>query len=231
MNLKSYLAGMGHRSYDSFSTSRWARFTWRIYHQTSPRRRRTTWHTNSIIDWINIWRWGHEISSYVWINTRFTPKSINDFRFAAILNSPELLEDFSKNYERALPIALNYDHHSKALQSDITNRIIEFYFNNEAPSAAKQENITNVREIANDSKKLELWKSFIPWLIWNFSYSPTVGFWKAWICICASVWLTQNLGRRLFICSRTKELPVLLKYSAADARIITVKICSIQHEK
>lgn len=66
--------------------------------------------------------------------------------FAAILNLPGILDDFAENYERALPIALNYDHHPKAVQSDITNRIIEFYFSGEAPSAAKKDNITNVRE-------------------------------------------------------------------------------------
>lgn len=66
------------------------------------------------------------------------------FHFSEIVNKPELLEDFSRNYDKALPIAFYYDHHPKDVQSDITNRIIEYYFNGEAPSASKQQNITNV---------------------------------------------------------------------------------------
>lgn len=65
---------------------------------------------------------------------------------SAILNNPELLEDFSKNYDKALPIILYYDHHPKEVQLNITNKIIEYYFNGEAPTAAKQANITKVRE-------------------------------------------------------------------------------------
>lgn len=72
-------------------------------------------------------------------------KLIFVFNLTAILNIPNLLEDFSKNYEKALPIALYYNHHPREVQSAITNKIIEYYFNGESPAAAKQQNITNVR--------------------------------------------------------------------------------------
>lgn len=82
--------------------------------------------------------------------------------FVAILNQPGLLEDLSQNYEKALPIALYYDHHTTAVQTDITNRILEYYFSNEAPSAAKPENITNVSDIYISSKPIQSSNIFIP---------------------------------------------------------------------
>lgn len=87
-----------------------------------------------------------------YVGIQYSPfNTIVDSIFPAILNNPELLEDFSKNYETALPFALFYGHHSKAEQTHLTNQIVEYYFNNEPPSAAKLENITNVREIRKQS--------------------------------------------------------------------------------
>lgn len=104
-------------------------------------------------------------------------RHIFDFIFAAIFDIPELFEDFLKNYGTALPIVLNYDHHSKAVQSSITKRIIQFYFNDEAPSAAKKQNITNVRQKAcsNQKCRLTIHSNYI------FSCSLTGGSFMAWI--------------------------------------------------
>lgn len=69
--------------------------------------------------------------------------------FLALLHVPGLFEDFSKNVKSILPITLNYDHHDKSTQNHITTQILDFYFNNAAPSREKYENVTSV--MTNDS--------------------------------------------------------------------------------
>lgn len=57
------------------------------------------------------------------------------------------MEDLSTDYAKILPITFYYDHRCEATQSEITKKIIDFYFDGEAPSATKQQNITNVSEV------------------------------------------------------------------------------------
>lgn len=63
---------------------------------------------------------------------------------AAIINLPELYEDFKTNRDKALPIALYYDHHAPAVQAHITKRVNEYYFDNEELSPRTHQNLTNV---------------------------------------------------------------------------------------
>lgn len=62
----------------------------------------------------------------------------------AIINIPELYDDFKRNYKFALPHALNYDHHAKEIQEEITRKIYNFYFNDETIDSTKHQNLTNV---------------------------------------------------------------------------------------
>lgn len=100
---------------------------------------------------------------------------------AAIFSLPGLFDDFSSNHETALPIALNYDHHHPTVQSKITDQIREFYFNKQTPLAHMKTNITNV---SNRSRHLKIPDAQS---IDLYSFSPTAGFWKAWISICRNV--------------------------------------------
>ncbi|SPP78197.1 venom carboxylesterase-6 [Drosophila guanche] len=47
---------------------------------------------------------------------------------AALLNLPQLMDDFKAQFEQVLPVVLNYDHHENAVQQQITKRIEDFYF-------------------------------------------------------------------------------------------------------
>lgn len=62
----------------------------------------------------------------------------------AIFSIPGLFEDFEKNLETALPIALNYDHHSQTVQNWITKNINQFYFDNDLT----KESVTNVTNVS-----------------------------------------------------------------------------------
>lgn len=64
--------------------------------------------------------------------------------FPAIINLPELYSDFNANTDKALPVALNYNHHGKDVQNTITKNIREFYFNNGKLSKETHQNLTNV---------------------------------------------------------------------------------------
>lgn len=64
---------------------------------------------------------------------------------APIINMKNLTDDLNKNWERALPIALNYDHHKcPEKQKQITEAISNFYFNNEKLHDKTRQNLTNV---------------------------------------------------------------------------------------
>lgn len=63
--------------------------------------------------------------------------------FVAIFSIPGLFEDFARNLETALPIALNYDHHSRSVQEWITKQISKFYFDNNLTKDSLR-NVTNV---------------------------------------------------------------------------------------
>lgn len=66
---------------------------------------------------------------------------------AALLNLPGLLDDFKEKFYDVLPIILNYDHHSKEVQMQITDRIDKFYFNYEHDWNKKNhQNLTNVKQ-------------------------------------------------------------------------------------
>ncbi|EDW26881.1 GL14544 [Drosophila persimilis] len=47
---------------------------------------------------------------------------------AALLNLPQLMDDFKSQFEQVLPVVLNYDHHEDSVQQQITKRIEDFYF-------------------------------------------------------------------------------------------------------
>lgn len=52
--------------------------------------------------------------------------------------------DLLKNWDRALPISLYYDHHDEKKQEEITRKINEFYFNNQKLTLETQNNLTNL---------------------------------------------------------------------------------------
>lgn len=58
----------------------------------------------------------------------------------------ELLEDFINKFDKASPIALNYDHHKPNVRDWIHKQVREFYFANQ-PTTDKQLNVTNVIQI------------------------------------------------------------------------------------
>lgn len=62
----------------------------------------------------------------------------------AIFSIPGLFEDFAKNLEKALPVALNYDHHSRSVQEWMTKQISQFYFDNNLT----RESVTNVTNVS-----------------------------------------------------------------------------------
>lgn len=64
---------------------------------------------------------------------------------APIINMKNLTDDFNKNWEQALPIALNYDHHKcPEKRQQITESISKYYFNNEKLHEKTRQNLTNV---------------------------------------------------------------------------------------
>lgn len=63
---------------------------------------------------------------------------------APLIHNFELTNDLLKNWNRALPISLYYDHHSHAKQHEITSKINEFYFSNQKLTTSTQQNLTNL---------------------------------------------------------------------------------------
>ncbi|XP_055911613.1 venom carboxylesterase-6 [Eupeodes corollae] len=64
---------------------------------------------------------------------------------AGLLNIPGLLDEFKQKFYEVLPIILNYDHHSKDVQRQITDRIDKFYFNGLHDYEKKNhQNLTNL---------------------------------------------------------------------------------------
>lgn len=63
---------------------------------------------------------------------------------ASLINLPELTESLNANWDRALPISLNYDHHSVDRQKEITAAISEFYFANRKLVPETNQNLTNL---------------------------------------------------------------------------------------
>lgn len=62
----------------------------------------------------------------------------------ALIYNQDLTADLLKNWERALPISLYYDHHSYQKQEEITKKIDEFYFNNQKLTIDTQKNLTDL---------------------------------------------------------------------------------------
>lgn len=62
----------------------------------------------------------------------------------AFIYNQDLTSDLLKNWERALPISLYYDHHDYDKQQEITRKIDEFYFNHEKLTLNTQHNLTNL---------------------------------------------------------------------------------------
>ncbi|XP_059619894.1 venom carboxylesterase-6 [Phlebotomus argentipes] len=63
---------------------------------------------------------------------------------ASLINVPELTESLNENWDHALPISLNYDHHSLSRQKEITSAINEFYFKNRKLTPETSQNLTNL---------------------------------------------------------------------------------------
>ncbi|KAG5672659.1 hypothetical protein PVAND_002771 [Polypedilum vanderplanki] len=62
----------------------------------------------------------------------------------ALIYNKDLTADLLKNWERALPISLYYDHHNQQKQDEITKKIDEFYFNNQKLTLDTQKNFTDL---------------------------------------------------------------------------------------
>jgi carboxylesterase type B len=60
-----------------------------------------------------------------------------------IFNS-DLTSDLLKNWNRALPISLYYDHHSEEKQQEMTRKINDFYFKNTKLNVNTQQNLTDL---------------------------------------------------------------------------------------
>lgn len=67
--------------------------------------------------------------------------------FAAFADYPGLFDELTKKLDYALPFIFYYDHHAPAVQTAITKKIKEFYFDNKL-TRDKELNVTNVM-IAN----------------------------------------------------------------------------------
>lgn len=53
--------------------------------------------------------------------------------------------DFNENFDRALPIALNYDHHDEKVQQKLTKNINKYYFKGQSKlTRDTHQNLTNV---------------------------------------------------------------------------------------
>lgn len=63
---------------------------------------------------------------------------------APLINLSDRTVDLMKNWARALPISLYYDHHSRDIQQEITQKINEFYFKNQKLTTSTQQNLTNL---------------------------------------------------------------------------------------
>lgn len=63
---------------------------------------------------------------------------------APLIYNFELTSDLLKNWDRALPISLYYDHHGAEKQEHFTRRINEFYFKNQKLTSNTQQNFTNL---------------------------------------------------------------------------------------
>lgn len=63
--------------------------------------------------------------------------------FSAILNIPGLFESFAQNVSFALPVIMEYAHLDQPVRDSITNKLVQFYFNNQI-KREKMENLTNV---------------------------------------------------------------------------------------
>lgn len=61
----------------------------------------------------------------------------------ALFNLPGLFDELADNLDNALPFAFYYDHHDLEKQKTITDKIKQFYFNNEL-TREKDLNLTNV---------------------------------------------------------------------------------------
>lgn len=63
---------------------------------------------------------------------------------APLIYNAELTNDLLKNWNRALPISLYYDHHPDAIEQEITTKINDFYFTNQKLTLRTQQNLTNL---------------------------------------------------------------------------------------
>lgn len=64
---------------------------------------------------------------------------------AALLNLPHLMAEFKSQFDRVLPVVLNYDHHEDSVKQSITQRIESFYFKaGHDYDKANHQNLTDV---------------------------------------------------------------------------------------
>lgn len=62
----------------------------------------------------------------------------------ALIYNSDLTADLLKNWDRALPISLFYDHHNDEKIEEITSKINKFYFNDQKLTLETQKNLTNL---------------------------------------------------------------------------------------
>ncbi|GAB0091519.1 Carboxylic ester hydrolase [Sergentomyia squamirostris] len=63
---------------------------------------------------------------------------------ASLINLPDLTQSVNKQWSFALPVSLNYDHHSPNRIEEITKQINEFYFQNQKLTPNTHQNLTNL---------------------------------------------------------------------------------------
>jgi hypothetical protein len=78
----------------------------------------------------------------------FTPQlithSIDLIDFSAIFKNPELLKELNDKSETIYPITLEYPNESDKKKKEITDKVREFYFNNEKICDKNLKNLSNV---------------------------------------------------------------------------------------
>lgn len=67
---------------------------------------------------------------------------------AALLNLPDLMEEFKTRFGQLLPVVLNYDHHDEQTQQQITQHIERFYF--KAGHNYNKSNHQNLTDLVSD---------------------------------------------------------------------------------
>lgn len=106
----------------------------------------------------------------------------------------ELLQDFIEKFEKASPIALNYDHHKPNVRDWIHKQIREFYFASH-PTVDKQLNVTNVKRHFSLYRFVAFWSGDL--LVVNSYISISAKFYCPNTAICNDP-IIFSIFRQLF---------------------------------